>query len=439
MTQWSPNWLGYSCFDAVLLTAKDVEQMPPEAQLALRRYLECGGTILVHGRKVPVVFSQNALEDGGSGYFVGRGHAVASGGEDANWDKTAGSLRGLSLQPARGYENLGPFGQSLLVAPSRVPIRGMFALVLLFAVAIGPANLWLLSRYKRRIWLWWNVPAISLLTCLAVFGYSVLSEGWRGHGKTASMTLLDQRTHRATTFGCASYYCPLTPASGPHFGADTDVTMLDNESSSYGYDPYRRSRADFDAHYVDFSSNQHFASGWVRARVPAYFPFCKNEDRRERLNISMKRNVPSVVNALGADIDLLYWADVSGKIFAGRDIAAGAEKALTASAETPPLPAAERRASLHEAVRVNFAGDVYLLLDRNQSDQTAARWLVPGAYIAFLKKSPFVEARLEGTPAEDTAAIVYGICESTEQGAGSKESLQAPSSQIPAEVKKNGR
>jgi len=429
VTQWSANWLGYSCFDAVWLTEKDVEQMPPEVQLALRRYLECGGTLLVHGQKVPAVFSENAMEDSGGGYFVGRGHAVAGGAKDeANLYMAAQTLRRLSLLPNHEYGNpKAGDPHHLLVAESRVPVRGMFALVLLFAVAIGPANLWLLSRYKRRIWLWWDVPAISLLTCLAVFGYSVFSEGWRGHGKTASMTLLDQRTHRATTFGYVSYYCPLTPFSGPHFGADTDVTMIDEESSRYpSPEPYRR-RANLDARYVDFSSDQDFAGGWVRARVPAYFPFCKNEDRRERLNFSMKGDVPTVVNALGADIDRLYWADASGKVFAGRDIAAGAEKALAASTETPANPrpasgypgypaAARGRVVLHDAMGVNFAGGLLSALDRYRSDDSPAQQLVPGAYIAYLKKSPFVEASLAGTPSEDTVAIVYGICEGQANG-----------------------
>lgn len=416
ITQWSPNWLGYSCFDVVLLTAKDVEQMPPEVRLAMRRYLECGGTILVHGQKVPLVFSENSVNNGKGGYYVGRGHAVASGAKnEANWGAAARSLAGLRSMLSPHYASAKPNNpHNLLVAQSQVPVRGMFVLVLLFAVGIGPANLWLLTRYKRRIWLWWDVPAISLVTCLAVFGYSVLSEGWRGHGKTASMTLLDQRTHRATTFGYASYYCPLTPSSGPRFGADTDVTMSDEQSSPYGSDPYGRGRAEIDARYVDFSSDQHLAGGWVRARVPAYFPFCKNEDRRERLNFAKKGNVPSVVNALGADIDRLYWADASGKVFAGRDIAAGAEKTLAASAQS---------VASTEAVRTDYerligSGTTGALgfFDHCQSDADAARWLLPGAYIAVLKKSPFVEASLAGTPSEDTAAIVYGICEEQTSG-----------------------
>ena len=34
-----------------------------------------------------------------------------------------------------------------------------------------------MSRLKRRTWLLWTIPAISFLTCLLVFAYSLLSEG----------------------------------------------------------------------------------------------------------------------------------------------------------------------------------------------------------------------------------------------------------------------
>ena len=112
------------------------------------------------------------------GYSVGFGRAVAGGdGDKSDW---RGNLhkadRRAALhvyQPRQKPGNL----YDLLVAETTVPVRGLFVLVLLFGVGIGPANLWLLSRYKRRIWLWWNVPAISLLTCLVVFGYSLASEG----------------------------------------------------------------------------------------------------------------------------------------------------------------------------------------------------------------------------------------------------------------------
>ena len=85
----------------------------------------------------------------------------------------------------------------MLVGETTVPVRGLLLLVICFAVGIGPVNVWLLSRRQKRMWLWWNVPAVSLVTCLAVFGYALLSEGIRGRGRTALITVLDEDAHRA--------------------------------------------------------------------------------------------------------------------------------------------------------------------------------------------------------------------------------------------------
>ena len=201
--QWSPNWLGYSCYDAIVLTGKEAEEMPPQVQLAVRRYLECGGTLLIHGQNVPAAFSQGGTTDGEGGYRIGLGRVAASHhGGKADWNATYKKLAGMSIHVYQAEQKPGKL-YDLFVAETTVPVRGLLVLVLLFGVGIGPANLWLLSRYKRRIWLWWNVPAMSLLTCLVAFGYSLASEGITGRGKTVSMTLLDERFHprpRSDTF-----------------------------------------------------------------------------------------------------------------------------------------------------------------------------------------------------------------------------------------------
>ena len=230
VSQWSGNWLGYSCYDVILVTQKEVEQMPAQVQSAIRRYIECGGTLLVHGQQVPVAFSQGAVRNGGKGeYWSGFGRAVASLCRQCHGLGTTYQM--LASLPVHVYQPMQkPEDRlNLLVKEATVPVRGLFVLVLLFGVGIGPINVWLLSRDKRRISLWWNVPTISLLTCLAIFSYASFSEGWSGHGKVASFTFLDEGSHRATTIGYLSYYCPLTPWAGPHFGVDTDVALLDSQ------------------------------------------------------------------------------------------------------------------------------------------------------------------------------------------------------------------
>ena len=49
VSAWSTNWLGFSRYDGVVVTGDDIRQMPPGVQSALRRYVECGGALLVLG------------------------------------------------------------------------------------------------------------------------------------------------------------------------------------------------------------------------------------------------------------------------------------------------------------------------------------------------------------------------------------------------------
>ncbi len=416
--QWSTNWLGYTCYDAILLTEQEANAMPPQVQLALRRYLECGGSLVIHGREVPAAFSKGAADDGNGGYLVGFGHAAASHDDgQPGWDaiqKRWAERPPYTYRPEQKPSEL----HDLLLTETTVPVRGLFVLVLLFGIGIGPANLWLLSRYRRRIWLWWNVPAISLLTCLLVFAYSLASEGVTGRGKTASLTLLDERCHRAATIGYVSYYCPLTPSSGPQFSVETEVTLLENNIDPWRrHSPYGTSTG---LRVVDWTAHQHLASGWVNARVPTYFQIRKNEDRRERLLVKKKDDESmTIVNALGADIDRLFWADESGHVFEGRSIPAGAEATLkaTAGATLASEGAPRRLRDLFERGGSDWLIEISGCVNNPvPGSAIPGVSLSPGYYVAFLDQSPFVESPLDGVESDHTAAIVYGISKEPNDG-----------------------
>ena len=431
ISQWSANWLGYSCYDAIFMTEDEAQQMPAAAQMAVRRYVECGGTFWIHGQKTPDAFSQGGVADGKGGFDVGLGKvaSIFHPGEQG-WDAT---YRQLAAAPPPIYhpQQRPPTLYDLLVAETTVPVRGLFLLVVLFSIGIGPVNVWLLSKYRKRIWLWWNVPAISLVTCLAVFGYSLVSEGWTSRGKTASLTLLDERCHRATTIGYVSLYCPLTPSRGLHFGVDTEVALLTRAQpwNRYASIYHSYSEPEGGPWFIDWTNDQHYTSGWVNARVPAYFQIRKNEDCRQRLSIEKKSDgTLAVVNALGAEIRKVYVADASGRVFEAQDIAAGAQRTLSPS----PLARASGRGAGGEGGRKPGPGQ---LIGQSTSPQaelrrlfTSGDWLgsfrgfssdyssycpttllAPGGYVAFLDKSPFIESPLADADCQDTVAIVCGI------------------------------
>ena len=169
----------------------------------------------------------------------------------------------------------------------------------------------------------WTTPAISLITCLAVFAYATFAEGWNRHARTEGLTLLDERSRRATTIGWTAFYSALTPSDGLHFGYESELT------------PLAQSMTTNNARTVDWTHDQHLANGWVIARVPAHFMIRKSETRRERVTVRKGTDTAlRIVNGLGADINQLWLADRDGTIYSATNIPAGVEAALTPSEKT---------------------------------------------------------------------------------------------------------
>jgi hypothetical protein len=204
------------------------------------------------------------------------------------------------------------------------------------------------------------------------------------------LTILDEASHRATTIGWAAFYSPITQSGGLHFSYDTELTPVMPETWAYQNGGNRT---------FDFSVDQHLDSGWITARIPAYFRFRKSETRRERLTI--KRSGTSsvdIVNGLGADIRRLWVADRSGKIYKAENIRAGAQATLS----TADLQAG--RDDLREPFR-----DGNWLEKMKYMEQNAAQYLIPGSYLAVLDASPFVEEGLKDVKTRKARSLVYGV------------------------------
>lgn len=335
VSAWSTNWLGFSRYDGVIVTGDDIRRMPPDVQSALWRYVECGGALFVlGGRELPESWelheslkSELATDSARiAAYDVGFGQCIVSPevdttGLDQNqwgwvvesWLKTAAPWQ---------WEGSVEEANSMfpLVKNVRIPVRGLFLLMLLFAVAIGPANLIVLSRKRRRIWMLWTTPVISLITCFAVFAYATVAEGWRRHVRTEGLTILDERARRATTIGWTAFYSALTPGDGLHFGYETELTPQTSKTMST-------------VRTVDWTHDQHLASGWVTARVPSHFMVRKSEMRRERVTVRREDAMLRVVNGLGVNIKQFWLADRDGTIHSEDNISAGEEAELVSRSD----------------------------------------------------------------------------------------------------------
>jgi hypothetical protein len=452
MAQWSTRWLSYSRFEGVVVSGDEVATAPAGVQQALWQYVETGGTLLILGQaprlpaswsRVPPINQQGLLD-----YSASFGHCLVSA--DANYAAWP-DHRWFALGSSWSETN-APWQTVITAADANrlfrvvdevgVPVRGLFVLMVLFCIGIGPVNLWILGRKDRRIWMLWTVPAISLLTCLAVFGYMLISEGWHGHLRTESVTLLDETSHRATTFGWTAFYAPLTPGDGLHFSPDTEVMW------QRGQDMYRRETSSASC-TLDWSQDQHLASGWITARVPSHFKVRKSETTHLGLKVRHTgEGSLLVLNGLGSDLSSLWLADEKGRVWKAEKVPAGSQVALTLQKDTqvsarptpmgellkstawliPSAPLPGKGGSASEiprpmspmmkaatpkvdmkppAVPPPLAGPVI----RGPIDPATnpLGFLTPLSYIAVLDEAPFVEDGLRNARNRKCRSIVLGM------------------------------
>jgi hypothetical protein len=405
---WSEQWLGYSSYDGVVVSRGELQAMGQAVRSALWRYVECGGSLLIVGpgeppepwkRNPPLqvkAFPQSRVPPLLS-YSVGFGECVVSPETDLKRLDPPQWLHIVTTwkaPPVQQFQSVTARNRAFpVVRDLSTPVRGLFVVMLLFAVIIGPVNFYLLARKKRKIWMLWTVPAISLLTSLGVLGYMFVAEGWTGHVRAEGLTILDETTGRATTVGWIAFYTPLTPGEGLHFGYNTELTPQHagrKESSLV-----RSSRT------IDWTADQHLVSGWVTPRMPAHFMLRKSEARSERVAFRRAKDGSlSLENGLGAEIRRVWYADRQGKIHTASDIATGARAVLKPRGDA--LAQQQFAQGLRTVYGLNWLEHYEAFTTRPE------RYLRPGCYIAALDDAPFIEPGLRQAQRKGRS-VVYGI------------------------------
>lgn len=400
--QWSHYWISYSRFHGIVMDSAEFQGLPIEVKTSLQRFVECGGNLLLLGTPVsPLGLVLGQTEQNGLvTHYVGFGQWQTLNNltldqiTPLQWEKIQDGWL-LSHGPFHDPKSVSQANTEFPVVDAlAIPVRGLFIMMLIFVIVIGPVNIFLLSRIKRRILLLVTVPVLSLFTCIAISSYAILSEGIRTKSRTEGLTILDETTRLSTTIGLTAFYAPLTPGGGLHFGYDTELTP-----QLGGYSYYSRENSG-GGRTIDWSQDQHLASGWITARIPAHFQVRKAELRRERLTITPTNSESyTLVNGLGGNIKQVWFADQSGQIFESGPVPAGAQGTLKRSGKT----AIAQPDTLRTIYTWNWTGNIW------NFTQSPEKVLRPGCYLAWIEASPFIEEGLTSGVTRQQQSVVYGI------------------------------
>lgn len=391
--QWSTHWLGYSTFDTVAIDRAEIEKLPAEVSAALQDYVAAGGNLLVMGSwSAPADWHARMQRPGHWTLGMGTVRLVGKPGSI--------SMQELGVQGSSGHVAVGSRGQAWSSMPVvenvGINVGGVFVLMIVFAVVIGPVNLLVLSRMNRRILMLVTVPVISLLTCGGVFVYAVVSEGWTPNVRVGTVTLLDEKARRAVTVGGIGYYCPMAPSGGLHFTTDTELTPHVGQFNNMGFG-YGGGGDQSISGTVDWTQDQHLEGSWIQARVPLHFSVRKVQRSRLRLTFSGTTDARKVANGLGVDIERLLVVDHDGQVYRARNVAAGAEATLERTGLTSGV--GEVSGALGDEDPLKVAGKMARYPDQ---------YLRRNCYLA-ITRSALVETGLDDPEMHHTLGIVYGL------------------------------
>ncbi len=400
---WSTNWLGYTAYAAVVISSVDYQRAPAAVISAMERYIEAGGTLIVAGDFQPAEgwFVQEEPQPFGRAYYRGFGVLLAMTEMRANesqwgqlaafWDRSAAPFRHqdeISRSTAGGGMNV--------VEDSRIPVNGLFVVVLIFAILVGPLNALVFARKEKRMRIYWTVPLFSVIATAAIVLVSLLSEGITSSVRTAGVVYLDENSHRAAVLSRIGYYCPLPPGS---LAFSNDV-QLKCAALGDSWDSSSNRR-------IDYSDGQRYF-GWISPRMPEYFVSRASQSCRDRLTVRYDlAGGISVVNGLAADIKQLWLVTADGQVRGGENLGAG---------QAGDLAVLDREA----LTAMDYPIDVYALskiysmrqwhtLTTNIPNLYLNNWLTPGHYVAILHDNPYTEVGFENYKSTGSACVVYGV------------------------------
>ncbi|HEX4413129.1 MAG TPA: hypothetical protein VH107_05830 [Lacipirellulaceae bacterium] len=213
------------------------------------------------------------------------------------------------------------FAKFLVPGVGMAPVTYFQVLITVFVLLIGPANYWILKRYKRLHLMVLTVPLAAGITTLALFAYAILADGFETRVRADSFTTLDQRTGEAACWSRLSYYSGLAPGNG--LSMPTDVTLYPILPAWAG------DLSAWEERDIEWSDEgAQLKQGWLNSRTPTqYLTICARKTPH-RIEMLESENKLRVKNQLGAPIKTLVVINSEGNFFLGENIAQDSSASL---------------------------------------------------------------------------------------------------------------
>jgi len=190
------DWRGYTGYHSIWMASEDWLKADPSSKNALSDWVAQGGHLYIAcaDREAQVVRSLK-LPGGGNAEKWSHGLGTI---RIVPWDEEGIDVEevAIEIRENRGYfhQDLSELysGWTLVDALEPIEIRPGFILmfVILFAILVGPINLFVFCRKGKQVRLFWTTPALSVGASLLLALLIVLDDGFGGVGQRVTTVVL---------------------------------------------------------------------------------------------------------------------------------------------------------------------------------------------------------------------------------------------------------
>ena len=301
------RWQGWPAWITVITTPSGDRRLSETQRAALAAWTLAGGQLLVADPSQ--IAGWNAL--GAQVSVLDRGRLI---------ERIQEVWRGHERWPVL----------SAVPGTGTVPVGGFVTIAVLFAVLVGPANLWWCARRGRRSLLLVTTPVLSLIASALLLGYGLIADGLALRRVAEQVMVLDPQHDRAAVWTRVSVFAGLAPGAielDPGDLLQIQVREADD----------RRELAD--ARLDWFDGGQAATGSWIPARSNRQLSLTTVRPERRRLQLVGKDGGIHLTNGFDRPLTAFSWSDDSGQPWQVTEtVAPGATVALVRGSQPLALP-----------------------------------------------------------------------------------------------------
>ncbi len=326
------DWRSLVGLDLLWLTDAEYTALDAPRRTMIRDWVSHGGRLYVCAQSAdPALRAGVGLPEAGDEADLGLGHV-----QIVPWDG-----KPLPLTTVQSLTDASPSGR---VDPSfvqadwpmvhevgRIPLNAPFliAFIVLFALVVGPLNLFVFARAAQRHRLFWTTPAISVGASLLLVGFIVLQDGFGGNGQRVMLCLFLPDQKKAVVVQEQVARTGVLFSRQFSMAEDLVLTPLQSETSegSRSYDQTGRNY-----------SGDWFASRSVQAqRAEAVVP-SRAEIQLLNADAAHDGAPPVVTSSVPATIKKIQYVDAAGHRWVGDELRTGERLTLRPGGPAPASP-----------------------------------------------------------------------------------------------------